>query len=133
MLCSFITSIDGLSETLVAASEEGTTIFAPTNAAVNRFMDEYDADDTNSDEWLLNLLQFHIVDRTEKAMLFETLLCGELISMSNGKNTRILCKDDIPYGIKGIGNDVPADFIENDIIACNSIIHAIDTVLLYLK
>jgi len=109
------------------------TVFAPTNDAFDRLDDTLDGRLSDVPEDLLEqILQFHVV-KHEK-LLWKDLPCkaGEnLITMSNGKNVRIKCKDGSPYGIKGKWNNVTANFTKVDFTVCNGVIHAIDDVLFF--
>merc|ERR1712238_390467 len=64
-----------------------------------------------SDNLLFKILQFHVVK--DQVLHSNDLSCepdNNLVMALNGKESRTLCKDDVPYGQKGGGNDV-VDFV----------------------
>jgi len=129
-LCGQVSSTD----TLVEEFFNGNwTLFAPNDNAFERL--ELDSGGLQALIKYLTMdrLRFHAVE--DKALHVNDLVCdvgGNLLKMSNGKNTRTKCdKKDIPFGLKGNANNNTASFNETDIEACNGIIHIIDDVLLY--
>jgi len=109
------------------------TVFLPTDAAFAE-LDSAVGGLANVDpEVLCGILEFHVV--AEKALSSSELSCGTgdatLIEMANGVNTRVKCTKDVPYGIKGGGNDKPANFVDVDIQASDGYVHVIDNVLFY--
>jgi len=99
------------------------TVFVPTNDAFDQ------APRFSSDTDLGMILRGHAVMNTTIA--FEDLQCTEKIEMSNGKDTRTVCKDGVTYQ-KGGGNadDQRPEIIETNIKACNGIVHVINQVIL---
>ena len=88
------------------------------------------------------MLMLHIV--AGEKIDYDDLFCDDdeasdsnLIEMLNGKHTRTICDDTIPYGQKGPGNKGMVLFVEGrfvdgrtNIQACNGVIHGIDGMLL---
>jgi len=99
------------------------TVFAPTDAAFAALPKNYDAN-----------LKFHIAKgRASFARDLSCVAGNNLVTMSNGKDTRTKCKEEVPYIQQGKGNtemDLYPEFIESDIIACNGLIHKISNVML---
>ena len=127
-LCSLVSKFDVLSSSL---SSGNWTFFAPNDDAFASF--DEDVLDGLSDNRLKKILLFHAVEGEE--IYAGDLSCQQsddsnLIEMANEKDTRVKCKNGIPYGIKGAGNEVPVEFTEVDIKACNGVIHVVDGVLL---
>jgi len=109
------------------------TVFLPTDAAFAE-LDSAVGGLANVDtDVLCGILEFHVV--AEKALSSSDLSCeigdGSLIGMANGVNSRVKCTKDVPYGIKGGGNDKPANFVDVDIQASDGYVHVIDNVLFY--
>jgi len=109
------------------------TVFLPTDAAFAE-LDSAVGGLANVDtDVLCGILEFHVV--AEKALSSSDLSCetgdGSLIGMANGVNSRVKCTKDVPYGIKGGGNDKPANFVDVDIQASDGYVHTIDNVLFY--
>ncbi|VEU34606.1 unnamed protein product [Pseudo-nitzschia multistriata] len=103
------------------------TVFAPLNDIPENVT-------IVEEEDITDLAWFHIF---EEVLTKEDLPCDNegdnttLITMANGRDTRIKCDDDIPIGQKGRGNNgTISNFIEFDIEACNGMIHIIENVLL---
>ena len=99
------------------------TVFAPSNAAFD------DAPPFSSDTDIEEVLLGHVVANAE--INFEDLECKKLIEMTNGKNTRTVCKNGITYQ-NGRGNDDDRrpEIVESNIMACNGIVHVVDQVIL---
>jgi len=128
-LCGLLTSFD-LEATLSGGS---WTVFAPTDEAFTKLDDALDGGIASvSDDLLFKILQFHVVK--DQVLHSNDLSCepdNNLVMALNGKESRTLCKDDVPYGQKGGGNDDVVDFVAVDIDACNGVVHAIEGVLLF--
>ena len=104
------------------------TVFAPTDKAFKPLT----RDGGLPDDMLEQILQFHAVKGQK--LLSTDLPCKagkNLITMSNGKDARIMCNNDLPLGIKGGGKDLTAIITEFNVTACNGVIHVIDDVLLF--
>merc|ERR1719162_345724 len=128
-LCGLLTSFD-----LEATFSGGSwTVFAPTDEAFTKLDDALDGGIASvSDNLLFKILQFHVVK--DQVLHSNDLSCepdNNLVMALNGKESRTLCKDDVPYGQKGGGNDDVVDFVAVDIDACNGVVHAIEGVLLF--
>lgn len=99
------------------------TVFAPTNDAIDNLPDKYET-----------TLKYHIAKgRASFARDLSCLAGNNLVTMSNGKDTRTKCKKDIPYIQQGKGNvdlDIYPEFVETDIIACNGLIHKLSNVII---
>jgi len=128
-LCGLLTSFD-LEATLSGGS---WTVFAPTDEAFTKLDDALDGGIASvSDNLLFKILQFHVVK--DQVLHSNDLSCepdNNLVMALNGKESRTLCKDDVPYGQKGGGNDDVVDFVAVDIDACNGVVHTIEGVLLF--
>mmetsp|Transcript_880 Transcript_880/g.951 ORF Transcript_880/g.951 Transcript_880/m.951 type:complete len:770 (-) Transcript_880:181-2490(-) len=128
-LCGLLTSFD-LEATLSGGS---WTIFAPTDEAFTKLDDALDGGIASvSDDLLFKILQFHAVE--DQVLHLDDLSCesdNNLVTALNGKESRTFCKDDVPYGQKGGGNDDVVDFVTVDIDACNGVVHTIEGVLLF--
>jgi uncharacterized surface protein with fasciclin (FAS1) repeats len=88
---------------------------------------------------LSRLLLFHTV--AEQALYKSDLPCDaglNLISMTNGKDSRTLCMDTspgVPVPVYQKGNfnnaDNPPEIVYFDVNACNGVIHELDAVMLF--
>jgi len=109
------------------------TVFLPTDEAFADLDAAVGGLANVEPEVLCGILEFHVV--AEKALSSSDLSCetgdDSLIEMANGLNTRVKCSKDVPYGIKGGGNDTPANFVDVDIQASDGYVHVIDNVLFY--
>merc|ERR1719491_1566742 len=109
------------------------TVFLPTDTAFAELDAAVGGLANVETEVLCGILEFHVV--AEQALSSSQLSCdtgdATLIEMANGVNTRVKCTKDVPYGIKGGGNDVPANFVDVDIQASDGYVHTIDNVLFY--
>lgn len=132
-LCDMITSM-GLVEPLdvhdVSARSDHIpmTLFAPSNDAINLLPVEVTSEDD-----ILDLLLYHVTDAGGFAE--EDLVCGELIEMMNGKDTRTLCekKSNNLYQ-KGYSNNRDTPPMVNEIDkACNGYVYVINQVMLPKK
>jgi uncharacterized surface protein with fasciclin (FAS1) repeats len=128
-LCGLLTSFD-FEATLSGGS---WTVFAPTDEAFTKLDDALDGGIASaSDDLLLKIVQFHVVK--DQVLYSDDLPCesgNNLVMALNGKESRTICKNDVPYGQKGSGNDDVVDFVTVDIDACNGVVHAIEGVLLF--
>jgi len=131
-LCSLLSSVSGVADDLSIGS---WTFFAPNNDAFAHLNDVLDGGlESISDELLKQIILFHAMDGEKLYASDLSCKAGEnLIEMSNGKNARIKCESGTPFGIKGNGNEIPAEFVEVDVEACSGIIHIIESVLLFSK
>jgi len=124
-LCGFLKKA-GLANALSGGS---WTVFAPRNGSFNGL---------NIDHWsedrLKRLLLFHVVANEE--LFASDLQChapDNLLTMANGFDSRTLCRFGSPAYQKGRENnsyDLPL-IIQDDILACNGVLHVIDGVMLY--
>merc|ERR1712241_1256342 len=106
---------------------------APNDEAFTELDNAVDGLDNIEDDILCGILTFHMVSGQE--IHSSDLSCesgpSSLIRMANGVTARIKCTKGTPYGIKGGGNDVPANFIDVDMEASDGVVHVIDNVLFY--
>jgi uncharacterized surface protein with fasciclin (FAS1) repeats len=127
-LCSLLGACDVDFEAPITVYAPNDSAFAELDAAVGG-LDTVDAD------ILCGILSFHIVPAQALAAADLIPYCeggsASLLEMSNGVNARIKCTEDVPYGIKGGGNDEPANFVETDIYASDGVVHVIDNVLFF--
>jgi transforming growth factor-beta-induced protein len=103
------------------------TVFAPTNDAFDEIDDVIDSLDEES---IVNILLYHAVP--DEVLTSDDLICGDLLEMANGKDTRTKCDDGkLTYQV-GAGNEDDAQpvFVETDVVACNGVIHILDKVML---
>jgi uncharacterized surface protein with fasciclin (FAS1) repeats len=86
--------------------------------------------DTLSDDQIKDVLLFHTVKGT--AINSADLSCSDTIEMGNGDDSRTKCKGGNTYqtGSGNIGMDLIPQIIDQDIEACNGIIHILDGVML---
>jgi uncharacterized surface protein with fasciclin (FAS1) repeats len=115
------------------------TMFAPTNEAFVALDNDFDAFDNISidditETDLVDFIKFHLIYGV--TLYRNDFSCfSTLNTMANGEDSRLMCKDNQSFAVKGVGNDklfLPK-FTSNrtEINACNGAIHAIDQVLLY--
>jgi uncharacterized surface protein with fasciclin (FAS1) repeats len=116
----------------VLDGDETYTLFAPTDDAFAA-LNEVIPLDTIVEETVCSILKFHIAEG--EAIYSYELNCesgsSTLIEMMNGRDARVKCLNGVPYGIKGGGNEAPANFIAVDIEASNGVIHEVDSVLFF--
>jgi uncharacterized surface protein with fasciclin (FAS1) repeats len=129
VLCSLIQACPTEDiETPITVFAPNDEAFAELDAAVGGLADV-------DPEILCGIFEFHIVVGKEiySTDLVEYCETGDasLLMMANSVNSRIKCTKDVPYGIKGGGNDEPANFIDVDIVASDGVVHVIDNVLFY--
>jgi hypothetical protein len=109
------------------------TVFAPTDQAFEELDALVGGLETVDPGTLCAILEFHVV--AGEALSSSDLSCdtgsSTLIEMANGVDARIKCTQGVPYGIKGGGNDFPAEFLDVDIEASDGYVHVIDNVLFY--
>ena len=129
-LCAGLTAT-GMDDTLDDYSGN-FTVFAPIDAAVEKLGDVAIAYlfAPENVELLGELLAFHVVE--DEILFAGDLECQERTEMSNGKDSRTVCRKTGTYQ-KGKGNsdeDRP-EIIEVDIETCNGVIHVVDEVMLF--
>ena len=75
------------------------------------------------------VLLYHTV--ADKVVSPDDLVCGDLLTMTNGKDTRTLCNGDRTFQ-NGAGNDKKEspEIVGGDVKACNGLIYVIDGVIL---
>ena len=112
----------------LSAADTDFTIFAPIDKAFHAlgftFLYETMTDDFQRND----LLSYHVFKGTK---YFHELGCTQLLTMSNGLNTRTVCDHNDNKAQKGRNNpreDMP-NIIRYDIEACNAVIHVVDQVL----
>ena len=108
------------------------TVFAPTDKAFEDLGEAavaYLFDPANVN-LLANILAFHTVG--DKVMYSQDLKCMDTVEMSNGWESRTVCRRQGMYQ-KGNGNSVfdKPEIIETDIESCSGIIHVVDGIMLY--
>jgi transforming growth factor-beta-induced protein len=103
------------------------TVFAPTNDAFEVVEDTIASLD---EETILDVLLFHVV--ANEVLDSNSLICGDLVEMANGKESRTKCDDGtLTYQSGGDNIDgLEPAFVQVDIIACNGVIHVVDNVML---
>ncbi|KAL3928417.1 MAG: hypothetical protein SGARI_005040 [Bacillariaceae sp.] len=76
-----------------------------------------------------DVLLFHTVP--DQAILEESLECGDLLEMSNGKPSRTKCRDGLKFqpGADNPDSMLP-QIVDTDIKACNGIVHIVSEVML---
>lgn len=101
------------------------TVFVPTEDAL-KGVDW----DSLTDDQIKDVILFHTVEGT--VINSSDLSCSDTIEMGNGDDSRTKCKGGSTYqtGIGNFGMDLIPQIIDQDIEACNGIIHIIDSVML---
>lgn len=114
------------------------TVFAPTNQAFSEFpidlMQRESVDFLRGTSSLDEVVLFHTCDT--EILFKKDLPCAagqNLITSAMGKDSRTLCKGDVPFYQKGQGNHDSAlpEIVNFDIQACNGVIHSVNRVLLF--
>ena len=108
------------------------TVFAPNDAAFEKLGEAALAflmDPKNLD-LLTSILAFHTIE--DELLYSEDLECTELLEMTNGYDSRTVCRGDSVFQ-KGAGNtdDERPEIVADDIETCNSVIHVVDEVMLF--
>ena len=108
------------------------TVFAPNDAAFEKLGEAALAflmDPKNLD-LLTSILAFHTIE--DEMLYSEDLECTELLEMTNGYDSRTVCRGDSVFQ-KGAGNtdDERPEIVADDIETCNSVIHVVDEVMLF--
>ena len=116
------------------------TLFAPTDEAFEKLvLSTQQGDNPNklNPNNMSNLLFFHLVENS--VLEFNDLICNKWLKMSNEGFTFTHCRGLDKYQV-GRGNGLKTESIislkdspiilKENIIACNGIIHSIDTVML---
>ncbi|MGK3738421.1 MAG: transforming growth factor-beta-induced protein, partial [Bacillariaceae sp.] len=123
VLCKLLTEYN-----LIDALSSGKwTVFAPTDEA---FANVSDILSNLDDRRIEQVLLFHTVKDT----IIETFSCKEVITMTNGKDSRALCGDNGELFFKGADNSNDAlpelvSAVVDDSI-CNGVIYVMDNVML---
>lgn len=109
-------------------------MFAPTNEAFAKLSSVFYSKLTEDADFATQLILFHRVPN--EVLRKSDLQCDDgenTIEMGNGKNSRTLCKDDVPFYQKGDGNsdDAAPTIVASDLEVCNGVVHLVDQVLLF--
>lgn len=125
-LCKAI-SVAGFFETL---TDEYFTIFAPNDAAFEKLGEVAMAYLIENVDLLRQVLAFHKVK--DEIIYSSDLKCTERLKMSNGKDSRSVCRKEAFYQ-KGKGNSArhSPEVIEVDIKTCNGVMHVVNEVMLF--
>jgi len=133
--------------------EELYTVFAPNDEAFKQLPRTYAEQLLSSTENMEWLVLYHSIGVTtvEGAVVSsDDLECGDLVRMSNGKNTRTVCESGDAGAVyqKGAGNMIAdtdqkkkrqgqeaalalfPEIIEFDIEACNGLVHVVNNIIL---
>ena len=124
-LCAAVKAA-GLADVLNGPDE--FTVFAPTNAAFASLPDgTLDALQENIPV-LTDLLLFHT---TRGAVYGTDLICKDLLTMSNGIDSRTVCRENKVFQ-KGNGNsdEKRPQIIDTDKKACNGVVHVVSEVMI---
>jgi uncharacterized surface protein with fasciclin (FAS1) repeats len=137
--------------------EELYTVFAPNDEAFKALPRKYAEQllsSTENMEWLVLYHSIGVNTVAGAVISSDDLDCGELVRMSNGKNTRTVCEsgEDGAVYQKGAGNSIADDpknntrqgeetaalalfpeIIEFDIEACNGLVHVVNNIILPKK
>ena len=136
--------------------EELYTVFAPNDEAFKQLPRTYAEQLLSSTENMEWLVLYHSIGVTtvEGAVVSsDDLACGDLVRMSNGKNTRTVCESGDAGAVyqKGAGNAIAdtdqkkkrqgqeaalalfPEIIEFDIEACNGLVHVVNNIILPKK
>jgi len=124
MLCDFLKDNKNKEEyKWLTNPNKRYTLFAPVNDAIENLPDKYST-----------TLKYHIAKgRASFAKDLSCIAGNNLVTMSNGKDTRTKCRKEVPYIQQGKGNvdlDIYPEFLETDIIACNGLIHKVSNVII---
>jgi len=101
------------------------TVFAPTNFAFEKVLDNLDIsiDDLVNLDLLSQILTYHVVDGSYES---SEIVDGLEITTLQGDDITLTLTDDSPSGVAVNGVNV----VNADILASNGVIHAIDSVLM---
>ena len=103
------------------------TVFAPTNKAFEEYSTyvlKAEWDDLY-DRMISHLVKFHIIKDDVKYE--DDLICTHAVEMMNGVDSRTVCSSGYKHqkGAKNPRDDMPR-IVEDDIAACNGVIHKVD-------
>jgi len=134
MLCDLLTVYAPRIGAKLSVSEAAPfTFFAPTNEGFAK-MEEGLA--TLTDEEALTTLLFHVHTGTDDVLMWEDLVCTDLLLMASGDLSRTLCRSTtgvIEKAQKGGGNRRYGDaafIVDRNNMVCNGVVHVVDEVML---
>jgi len=109
-----------------ALNSETFTVFAPTNDAFLKILDDVDLSD---EAFVKDLLLYHTIP--DLIVTSDDIVCEESVIMGNGKVTVTKCVGDdlFQVGNGNLPNALPR-ITKTDISACNGIVHVVDEVIL---
>jgi uncharacterized surface protein with fasciclin (FAS1) repeats len=110
-------------------SSANVTLFAPTSSA----FENISLSELDDSKQLPDLLLFHIVNGSRLRQ--HDLVCGGLVTMADGRDSRTVCEKDVPTYQKGAGNSLGlgpriVDFDVASTMQCNAVVHLVDRLLL---
>jgi transforming growth factor-beta-induced protein len=126
VLCELILGSDNTTDAL---TDDLFTVFAPTDDAFASIDAELFNELVNCTAAMNSVVAFHTVAESE---IFSTdLVCGGAIEMSNGDDSRTVCRNGYIYqkGSLNPTDDMPM-VVTADIEACNGVIHIVDKVMI---
>ena len=156
-VASYSTSTNSTDDEDEDELEELYTVFAPNDEAFKALPRKYAEQllsSTENMEWLVLYHSIGVNTVAGAVISSDDLDCGELVRMSNGKNTRTVCEsgEDGAVYQKGAGNSIADDpkkkkrqgeetaalalfpeIIEFDIEACNGLVHVVNNIILPKK
>ena len=125
-LCELISASE---VTTNALSNEIITVFAPINEAWSEVDVDLLDELVNCASAMNSVFAFHTIYGSE--LYSSDLECGERIPMSNGDDSRTICKDDQVYQKGSLNSrEKMPEIVSMDIQACNGVIHLVDQVML---
>ena len=113
---------------ILNGKDDGVTVFAPTNGAMERLKEVLDDDGGSMRDAVL----FHVIQ--DKIKYASDLRCTEKQSMANGKDSRTVCTSKGVFQ-KGSGNrrNGMPKIVQTDIKSCNGVVHIIDDYAMLYK
>jgi len=130
-LCSAITQT-GLINALSELEVSEWTLFAPTNVAIESSNLDALISEAGDDRYdHKKMLLYHFV--FGKKLYTTDLSCNGAVTMSSDDDSETICKNDVPFYQKGLGNTIDnyPTILESDIETCNGgVIHLVDNLLL---